>query len=28
MYKPIPYAWANKNQEDNNPYSLVKVKIE
>lgn len=28
MYEPIPYAWSKKNQENNNPYSLVKVKIE
>jgi antimicrobial peptide system SdpA family protein len=28
MFEPIPYAWANKNQENNNPYSVVKVKIE
>ena len=27
MYEPIPYAWAKKNQEKNNPYSFVKVTI-
>lgn len=27
LYKPIPYAWSNDNQEKFNPFSVVKIKI-
>lgn len=27
LFKPIPFAWANNNQEKNNPFSIVKIKI-
>lgn len=28
LYKPIPFAWANDNQEKFNPFSVVKIKIQ
>ena len=27
LYKPIPFAWANKNQEKYAPFSVAKIKI-
>lgn len=27
LYKPIPYAWAQQNQENYNPFSIAKIKI-
>jgi len=27
LFKPIPYAWANQNQEKNNPLDVVKIII-
>lgn len=28
LYKPIPFAWANHNQEKFNPFSVIKIQIQ